>query len=134
MGRRQKVAFNTFSNVDTSPRLTRLQSIVKGTRLKTRRQAILETEKDLDLIIQKLRRKNLQFFSTRTPLDFKARCLQGANDFVVIKEQILNSKDWKISTSITISRKTTSRFRLFKLSDAMPKFYGNKTMVVILTE
>ena len=131
MGKRQKVAFNTRSNVDTSPRLTRLFPIIKENRLTIRRRAIVDEEKERELITRALSAKQMQFFVGRTPPDFTARCIQAANDFLVVKEQIVNSKDWKIRTNITISRKLDSRYGIFKLSNALPRFYENKTMIIM---
>ncbi len=132
MGKRQKVAFDTRGNVDTSPRLTRLFPIIKGSRLTQRRRAIVDEEKERELITRALNAKQLQFFVGRTPSDFTARCVQAANDFLVVKEQIVNSKDWKIRTNITVSRKLDSRYRIFKLSSSLPKFYETKTMRIIM--
>jgi hypothetical protein len=131
MGRRQKVAFDTRANVDTSPRLTRLFPIIKGSRLTQRRRAIVDEEKERELITLTLNAKQLQFFVARTPSDFTSRCIHAANDFLIVKEQIVNSKDWKIRTNITISRKLDSRYGLFKLSSALPRFYETKTMIIM---
>ena len=131
MGKRQKVAFDTRGNVDTSPRLTRLFPIIKENRLTQRRRAIVDEEKERELITRALSAKQMQFFVGRTPPDFTARCIQAANDFLVVKEQIVNSKDWKIRTNITISRKLDSRYGIFKLSHALPRFYENKTMITM---
>jgi hypothetical protein len=132
MGKRQKVAFDTRGNVDTSPRLTRLFPIIKGNhRMTQRRRAIVDGEKERELITRALSAKQLQFFVARTPPDFTARCVQAANDFLIVKEQIINSKDWKIRTNITISRKLDSRYGIFKLSNALPRFYETKTMVIM---
>ena len=131
MGRRQKVAFDTRSNVDTSPRLTRLFPIIKGSRLTQRRRAIVDPEKEREIITRAFNAKKLEFFLARTPPDFTARCIQAANDFIVVKEQIVNSKDWKIRTNMTISRKLDSRFGIFKLTSALPRFYETKTMIIM---
>ena len=131
MGRRQKVAFDTRSNVDTSPRLTRLFPIIKGSRLTQRRRAIVDPEKEREIITRAFSAKKLEFFLARTPPDFTARCIQAANDFIVVKEQIVNSKDWKIRTNMTISRKLDSRFGIFKLTSALPRFYETKTMIIM---
>ena len=131
MGKRQKVAFDTRGNVDTSPRLTRLFPIIKANRLTQRRRAIVDGEKERELITRALSAKQMQFFVGRTPPDFTARCIQAANDFLVVKERIVNSKDWKIRTNITISRKLHLRYGIFKLSNALPRFYENKTMIIM---
>lgn len=103
---------------------------MKGSRLRTRRRAITDAEKEQELITRTLNAKKLQFFTARTLSDFPARCAQAASDFMVTKEQTLNSKDWRVRTNITISRKVKSRFGVFQLNDALPKFYGGKSMIV----
>lgn len=131
MGRRQKVTFNTRDNVDTTPRLTRLFPIIKGSRLTERRRAIVDAKKERELITRALHAKQLEFFVARTPADFTARCIRAADNFLIVKEQIVNSKDWQIRTNITISRKLDSRYKLFRFSSALPRFYETKTMIIM---
>lgn len=133
MGRRQRVSFDTRANVDTSPRLTRLFPILKGSdRLTQRRRAIVDADKNHELIRSTIHAKQMQFFVARTPQDFATRCIQAANDFMIVKEQIVNSKDWRVQTNITISHKLDTRYRMFKFSSALSRFYEYKTSMIIL--
>ena len=124
------MAFDTRGSVDTSPRLTQLTPILKGSRLKLRRAAIVDECKARKEIDQHFHAKKMQFFEGRTPKNFAEQCVRASNDFIVTKEQILNSKDWKIRTSITIARKVSSRFGLARVSDALPRFFEGKTMII----
>lgn len=104
---------------------------MKKSRLTERRKAIIDSTKEQEMITQTFYAKELQFFAARTPANFTERCIQAAKDFIIVKETIVNSKDWKTRCNLTISRKLESRYKVFQFGNRVPLYYQTNTMLMI---